>query len=176
MFAESGLGLTLTAPRREQTNHFLGVSSSVPRSGATGPGTARPVHAVHEVYGRAVSALADQVIVSLRQHHDQLVEVIDGLDDEQLVAPSGASEWRICDVLSHLGSGSEIMLRPLAAAAAGTGVPGGDNQAVWDRWNAMTPREQAQGYVDHGTVLVETPRVPDARAARRGHHPPTAAP
>jgi uncharacterized protein (TIGR03083 family) len=103
-----------------------------------------------------MSELVDQIIVSLRQHHDQLAEVATGLDDEQLVAPSGASEWRICDVLSHLGSGSEIMLRPLAAAATGTDAPDGSHQAIWDRWNAMTPREQAQGYVDHDAVLVQT--------------------
>jgi uncharacterized protein (TIGR03083 family) len=108
------------------------------------------------VYARGMSDLVDQIIVSLRQHHDHLTEVVDGLDDEQLVAPSGASEWRICDVLSHLGSGSEIMLRPLAAAVADTDASHGDNQAIWDRWNAMTPREQAQGFVDHGAVLVET--------------------
>ncbi|ONI78324.1 hypothetical protein BWI15_02285 [Kribbella sp. ALI-6-A] len=122
-----------------------------------------------------MSELADQIIVSLRQHHDQLVEVIDGLDDEQLVAPSGASEWRICDVISHLGSGSETMLRPLAAAV-GTEVPVGDNQAVWDRWNAMAPREQAQGYVDRGAVLVETlesltPEQRDAVTIRRPRLP-----
>lgn len=123
-----------------------------------------------------MSGLADQIIVSLRQLHDQLVEVIAGLDDEQLVAQSGASEWRICDVLSHLGSGSEIMLRPLAAAAAGTELPEGDNQAIWDRWNAMTPREQAQGYVDSGAVLVETlesltPEQRDAVTIRRPRLP-----
>jgi len=128
------------------------------------------------VYVRGVSELADQIVVSLRQHHDQLVEVIDGLDDEQLVAPSGASDWRICDVLSHLGSGSEIMLRSFAAAAAGMEVPEGDNQAVWDRWNAMAPREQAQGYVDHGAVLVETlesltPEQRDAVTIRRPRLP-----
>jgi uncharacterized protein (TIGR03083 family) len=122
-----------------------------------------------------MSELVDQIIVSLRQHHDRLVGVIDGLDDEQLVAPSGASEWRICDVLSHLGSGSEIMLRPLAAAV-GTEAPGGDNQAVWDRWNAMAPREQAQGCVDHDAVLVETlesltPEQRDAVTIRRPRLP-----
>jgi uncharacterized protein (TIGR03083 family) len=122
-----------------------------------------------------MSELADQIIVSLRQHHDRLVEVINRLDDEQLVAPSGASEWRICDVLSHLGSGSEIMLRPLAAAV-GAEVPGGDNQAVWDRWNAMAPREQAQGYADHDAVLVETlesltPEQRDAVTIRRPRLP-----
>ena len=123
-----------------------------------------------------MSDLVDQIIVSLRRHHDQLVEVVDGLDDEQLVAPSGASEWRICDVLSHLGSGSEIMLRPLAAAATGTEAPAGDNQAIWDRWNAMTPREQAQGYVDSGAVLVEaleslTPEQRDTVTIRRPRLP-----
>lgn len=102
-----------------------------------------------------MTALADRIIVSLRSHHDRLVAVIAALDDEQLIAPSGASAWRICDVLSHLGSGSEIMRRPFAAAAAGLPVPEGDNQAVWDRWNAMSPREQATAYVGHGAALVE---------------------
>lgn len=127
-------------------------------------------------YARSVGELVDQIIVSLRQHHDQLVEVIHGLDDEQLVAPSGASEWRICDVLSHLGSGSEIMLRPLAAAVSGTEDTPGDNQAIWDRWNAMAPGEQAQEYVDHGSVLVETlesltPEQRDAITIRRPRLP-----
>jgi uncharacterized protein (TIGR03083 family) len=131
---------------------------------------------VREVYARGMSELVDQIIVSLRQHHDQLAELIKGLDDDQLVAPSGASEWRICDVLSHLGSGSEIMLRPLQAAAAGTEAPAGDNQTVWDRWNAMTPREQAQGCIDFGAVLVETlesltPRQRDTVTIRRPRLP-----
>ena len=28
------------------------------------------------------------------------------------------------------------------------------NQAVWDRWNAMGPREQATGFVDSDAALV----------------------
>jgi uncharacterized protein (TIGR03083 family) len=145
------------------------------RAGVPIPSSLRSTHAAHGTYARGMSELGDQIIVSLRQHHDQLVMVIDGLDDEQLVAPSGASQWRICDVLSHLGSGSEIMLRPLAAAVDAE-VPQGDNQSVWDRWNAMAPREQAQGYVDHEAVLVETlesltPEQRDAVTIRRPRLP-----
>lgn len=123
-----------------------------------------------------MSELVDQVIVSLHQHHDRLVGVVDGLGDEQLVAPSGASQWRICDVLSHLGSGSEIMLRPLAAAVVGAQAPASDNRSIWDRWDAMSPRDQARGFIDHDAVLVETlealtPEQRDAVTIRRPRLP-----
>jgi uncharacterized protein (TIGR03083 family) len=114
-----------------------------------------------------MSRLADRTVMSLRDHHDRMEELIATLDGDQLVLQSGASEWRVCDVLSHLGSGSEIMLRPVRAAAEGVPVSEGDNQAVWDRWNAMSPPEQASGYVEQDAVLVEalealTPEQRDA--------------
>ncbi|GAA5149630.1 maleylpyruvate isomerase family mycothiol-dependent enzyme [Nocardioides marinquilinus] len=100
--------------------------------------------------------LVDRVILSLRDQHDRLVEVVTALDEEVLIGPSAASEWRVCDVVSHLGSGAEISLRPIAAAAGGTTPPQADNQAVWDRWNAMTPAEQVAGFVEHDERLVTT--------------------
>jgi uncharacterized protein (TIGR03083 family) len=95
-----------------------------------------------------MSTLADRTIASLSEHHDRLAEVVGALAPDQLVGPSGASEWRLCDVLSHLGSGAEIMLGTLR----GTPV---DNQAVWARWDAATPQEQAAGFVEHDARLVE---------------------
>jgi uncharacterized protein (TIGR03083 family) len=69
--------------------------------------------------------------------------------------PSGAAEWSLAQVLSHLGSGAEIGLGNLGAARDGVPLPGQDaNQAVWDRWNAMSPREQAGGFVEHDERLV----------------------
>ncbi|WP_148613072.1 maleylpyruvate isomerase family mycothiol-dependent enzyme [Nocardioides rubriscoriae] len=100
--------------------------------------------------------LVDRVIHSLRAHHDQLATLVTTLDEAGLTRPSAATEWRVCDVLSHLGSGAEIMLRPLAAAVAGTPVPEGANQEVWDRWNALSPVDQALGFVEHDRRLVET--------------------
>ena len=49
-------------------------------------------------------------IAALRANHDELEEVVARLTPEQLTGPSGASEWTVAQVLSHLGSGAEITL------------------------------------------------------------------
>ncbi|WP_137295231.1 maleylpyruvate isomerase family mycothiol-dependent enzyme [Nocardioides dongxiaopingii] len=100
--------------------------------------------------------LVDRVISSLRSRHDDLAGLVATLDDAALTGPSGASEWRVCDVLSHLGSGAEITLRPVVVAATGTEPPTDGNQAIWDRWNALSPREQASGFIERDEVLVAT--------------------
>jgi uncharacterized protein (TIGR03083 family) len=97
-----------------------------------------------------VTDLTDRSIAALRDHHDRLAAVANDLTDEQLAAPSGASPWTIAQVLSHLGSQSEIMLPALVAAVDGTALDAPDNQAVWDRWDAATPRAQADGFVERG--------------------------
>jgi uncharacterized protein (TIGR03083 family) len=97
---------------------------------------------------REVTELSDRTIAALRVTHDELTSVVTGLSDEQLSAPSGASQWTVARVLSHLGSGAEIALATVGAAIAGTAVPGPDaNQAVWDRWNALSERDQLDGYL-----------------------------
>ena len=63
-----------------------------------------------------MTSLDDRIVSALRVHHDRLADLVATLSDDQLVGPSGATEWRICDVLSHLGSGAEIMVKPLRAA------------------------------------------------------------
>jgi uncharacterized protein (TIGR03083 family) len=98
---------------------------------------------------------ADATISALRSTHDELAAVVRGLDDEQLLAPSGAAEWPVAQVLSHLGSGAEIGLATLRAATGAGESPGdGFNQSVWDRWNAMSPREQAEAFVESDEALV----------------------
>ena len=102
-----------------------------------------------------MTTLADRTIAALRTTHDDLAALVDGLTDEQLVAPSGASEWTVAQVLSHLGSGAEIGLATLETAlAAGPAAEPGFNESVWDRWNAMSPREQATNFLEHGVRLV----------------------
>jgi uncharacterized protein (TIGR03083 family) len=101
--------------------------------------------------------LADRTIAAHREIHDQLVDVVPSLTDSQLTARSGgAAEWSTAQVLSHLGSGAEISLATLKAALGEGSMPDGDfNQGVWDRWNAMAPRKQAEGFVEHDTKLLE---------------------
>ncbi len=102
-----------------------------------------------------MSSLADRTISALRTTHDELAAKVSTLTEEQLTGPSGASEWSVAQVLSHLGSGAEISQAPYAAAIDGTEAPEGDfNQGVWDRWNAMTPIEQAAGFLAADEALV----------------------
>jgi uncharacterized protein (TIGR03083 family) len=104
-----------------------------------------------------MSSTADRVIAALRTEHDHLAGLVPGLSDDQLTGPSGASEWRVADVLSHLGSGSEIALAGYRSAIDGTPEPAdGFNESVWDRWNALSPQDQAAGYLEHNEKLVAT--------------------
>lgn len=103
-----------------------------------------------------MTTLAVRTIGALRTEHDTLTELIAGLSDEQLSGPSGASEWSIAQVLSHLGSGSEISLASLRAAVGEGPAPDDDfNRSVWSRWDAMAPTEQSNGFLEHNRVLVE---------------------
>ena len=101
------------------------------------------------------SSLAHASIAELRAIHDRLAALVVGLSPDQLTAQSGAEDWTVADVLSHLGSGSEIGRHPIAAAAGADEEPP-VNQDVWDRWNAMTPADQAAGFVKSQELLVET--------------------
>lgn len=102
-----------------------------------------------------MTSLADRVIAALRVEHDVLVPIVSALTDDELARGSAAEQWTVAQVTSHLGSGAEIALAGLQAAVDGTTAPEGDfNQHVWDRWNAMTPRQQATDYVEHDTALV----------------------
>ena len=101
------------------------------------------------------ASLADRTITALRSGHNELAALVRGSSDGRLTGRSGASEWTVAQVLSHLGSGAEITLAGLTVAVDGSGAPEPDaNQKVWDRWNAMTPREQADGFLSHDTELV----------------------
>lgn len=98
---------------------------------------------------------ADDAITALRTHHDDLATYAAGLDAEQLSGPSGAAEWTVAQVLSHLGSGSEIMLGTVTRALD-PGAPETDNKTVWARWDALAPAEQAAAFVEHDERLVAT--------------------
>jgi uncharacterized protein (TIGR03083 family) len=103
-----------------------------------------------------MTTLADQVIAALRSGHDDLSAHVLPLDEKGLAQPSAAGAWAISDVLSHLGSGAQIALATLERALAGGGsAPDGFNQSVWDRWNAMTPAQQRDGFLAANQRLLE---------------------
>jgi len=100
-------------------------------------------------------SLVDRTIAVLRSESDELAELVPGLSEEQLIGPSGASEWSVAQVLSHLGSGAEITRADFEAAVTGSPGPGGEfNQRVWDRWNALSPRDQAAGSLEQNAALI----------------------
>ena len=83
-------------------------------------------------------------IATLRSSHERLSGLVAQLTPEQLRAQSYDTEWTNAQVLSHIGSGAEIAMTMLPAALGEAGPPdSGAFQAVWDRWNAKSPDEQA---------------------------------
>lgn len=100
--------------------------------------------------------LADRTIQALRTSHDRLAGVVPSLPDDHLATTSGAAEWTVAQVLSHLGSGAEIAYAGVRAALASSDVPGQEfNESVWDRWNALSPRDQATSFLERDAELVD---------------------
>jgi uncharacterized protein (TIGR03083 family) len=91
-------------------------------------------------------------VAALRRTHDELGAFVENLSSEDLGRPSGASEWTVAQVLSHLGSAAEIGHHTLTTGKADLGAA----PAVWDRWNAMSPREQADRFMAADERLVES--------------------
>ncbi len=98
----------------------------------------------------------DRWIEALRIEQDQLAARVRAFSPDEVAGPSACTDWSIAQVLSHLGSGAEIMGATLDAAVRGAEPEAGDNQAVWDRWNTMSPTEQAAGFLDFSERIVAT--------------------
>jgi uncharacterized protein (TIGR03083 family) len=101
-----------------------------------------------------MTTLVDRAVAALRANHDTLAELVPALSEEQLKGRSGAAEWTVAQVLSHLGSGAEIFRKPIATAA-GEQVEAEDNQSIWARWNALSPADQAAGFVKYDQAYVD---------------------
>lgn len=83
-------------------------------------------------------------IAALQTAHDQLVGIAGSLVESDVTKMSGATEWTVAQVFSHLGSGAEIGLATLTTGATEMAAM----QAVWARWNAMAPTEQVDSFVE----------------------------
>ncbi len=96
----------------------------------------------------------DNPLGPLRHSVDRLHQLCRGLDDAQLRAPSYCTGWSIADVLSHLGSGAVLQRRRLRDTLAGVETPD-DAPAVWDEWNAKSPRDKADDALVADEALLE---------------------
>ena len=95
-----------------------------------------------------MSSPADVAISALRTGSDHLAAQVRSLTPAQLTGPSGAADWTVAQVLSHLGSGAEIGRAALDASLNSSSAPLGDfNRSVWARWDAMSPEDQAAGFL-----------------------------
>jgi uncharacterized protein (TIGR03083 family) len=102
-----------------------------------------------------MTTLVDRTVAALQANHVTLAALVSTLSEEQLTGRSGATEWTVAQVLSHLGSGAEIARKPIATAA-GQQVEAEENQSIWARWNASAPGEQAAGFVQSDAAYLAT--------------------
>jgi len=83
---------------------------------------------------------------ALRASHERLDTVVRRLDAESLVQGSYCDEWSIAQVLSHLGSGAEIMMLMIDVALGGPPTPNEAREEIWAQWNAKDAQQQAADY------------------------------
>ena len=102
------------------------------------------------------------LLAELRASQDRLLADVGSRPADRLTEPSYHS-WTVAEVLSHLGSGSEIFRMYVEAGAAGTEGPAIEEiRPVWDRWNAMSPEHQRDEFVASVQALHEAvDAVPD---------------
>ena len=99
---------------------------------------------------------ADAIIAALRSGNDSLAGLVSGYSDEQLAGPTGADEWDVSQVLSHLGSGAEITQAGLQAALDGKPNPGLEfNKTVWARYDGASRRERLTWFLAANEAAVQ---------------------
>lgn len=91
-------------------------------------------------------------IAALRASHERLRSITTSLTPDEVRAPAYPSEWSIAQVLSHLGSGAEIMA--LSLDAAPEAAPREAYQPIWDVWNAKDADAQVADALAADGVLV----------------------
>jgi uncharacterized protein (TIGR03083 family) len=102
----------------------------------------------------SVGGEADRMVEALHSGSDELVPLVKGLTTEQLTEPSAAAEWDLSQVLGHLGSGAVITQAVLESSLSGVPRAADANQAVWARWDAMSPQERADGFLAANAELL----------------------
>jgi uncharacterized protein (TIGR03083 family) len=97
------------------------------------------------------------VLAALERSQERLTAALTPLAADELTARSYCSDWTIAQVASHLGSAAEIFGGLVEAGLAQTPAPPAErSQAIWDRWNAKTPGEQARDALTAGAAFLDT--------------------
>ncbi|WP_214103421.1 maleylpyruvate isomerase family mycothiol-dependent enzyme [Acrocarpospora catenulata] len=108
---------------------------------------------------------ADQTIKALRAEFEELAALVRGFGEDELARRSGAVEWDVSQVLSHLGSGAEIGLAALNGAVDGSGAPEREFiQGVWARWDAMSRAQRAEEFLSANDAQLRRFEDLDAQA------------
>jgi uncharacterized protein (TIGR03083 family) len=106
--------------------------------------------------GASPSPSAPIVIAALHGSHERLRKLVEPLTDDELRGQSYDTEWSIAQVLSHMGSGTDVFSLFLQAGLDGDAGPGIDAiRPIWDRWNAKTPAEQARDAVLASAAFID---------------------
>jgi uncharacterized protein (TIGR03083 family) len=93
---------------------------------------------------------------ALAGSHDRLSDLVGELDDEGLRRKSYCDEWTIAQVLSHLGSGAEILDQTVEAVIKGEEPPSRETYPhIWARWNALAPQEVTEAALSADGELVD---------------------
>lgn len=107
-------------------------------------------------------------LAALHASSRRLARVVTGLTDEELAAPSFARGWSIAQVLSHLGSAAEIGAILVQRGVDGDETAPGeqDTKPVWQRWDAMSAREQRDAWSEADARHIELLESADASSVR----------
>src|SRR5690349_5074923 len=85
---------------------------------------------------------AARTLALLRSSVERLRRIVEPLDDRTVERQAYPSDWSIAQVLSHIGSGVQIMRRRLDDTVDRRETPESFTPSVWDDWNAKSPRAQ----------------------------------
>ena len=89
------------------------------------------------------AALTDEALDALRQSVERLHGLVAPMDDAQLEVQAYPKEWRVAEVLSHIGSSAVIGSERFTRGLRGESIADAFAPAVWEAWNAKSPRAKA---------------------------------
>jgi len=100
---------------------------------------------------------ATRVLRALRASQQRLSDLVGGLGDADLERATSDHGWSVAEVLSHLGSQSEIFATFIDAGVQGTEPPSNESFVpIWEAWNAKSPRDKAADALSADAAFLAT--------------------
>jgi uncharacterized protein (TIGR03083 family) len=108
------------------------------------------------------------VLRALRASQQRLKVLVESLDDADLERATSDHGWSVAEVLSHLGSQSEIFTLFVDAGLNGTEPPSNETFGpIWDAWNAKSPAaKSSDALAADATFLQHVERLDPEHLAR----------